>query len=336
MEHVRPRQVKLLASRTARALLWPVRRFMVAEPLEALSRSLDARLEEHQRQIEACFKVAEPLEALSRSLDGRLEEQQRQIEATREEAARASGRYLEGLVGGSISELDQSAARLLNYAGCHLGFAAQRGLWVNPPISLVYEPREVRLTNVNERIVEIPYVYRALARVKEGASIVDVGAGESLVALSLASLGYEVTAVDPRPYRFEHPRLRSVTDQIEEWEPDTRFDTVVCISTIEHIGIGAYGVPPKDGRADLAAMRRMRALTKPGGLLVLTTRYGRAAVDEFQRTYDRAGIEQLLDGWEVEELILLRREGATTWSFTDEVAAEDEGEGVALVTATRA
>ena len=47
-----------------------------------------------------------------------------------------------------------------------------------------------------------------------------MGASESTVALSLASLGYEVTAIDPRPYPFDHPRLRVVVGNVEDWDPD--------------------------------------------------------------------------------------------------------------------
>src|SRR5207248_5226784 len=102
--------------------------------------------------------------------------------------------------------------------------------------------------------------------------ILDVGAAESLVALSLAMLGYEVTALDLRPYSFEHPRLCSVNAAVEEWKHENEsFDAVVCLSTIEHVGLGAYGEDAKDGRADLDAMKRMRELVKPRGLLVLTT-----------------------------------------------------------------
>ena len=188
-------------------------------------------------------------------------------------------------MGGSVGDIDQSVAHLLNYASSHRGFAAQRDLWLNPPLSLAYEPGGVRLTNVNERIVEIPHVYRALARVEPGGKVADVGAVESLVALSLAMLGYEVTAVDLRTYPFEHPKLRSVIGPVEEWDekPET-FDAIVCLSTIEHIGLGAYGEAAKDGRTDIEAMKRMRELVKPGGLLVLTTRFGTAGEDEFQRT----------------------------------------------------
>jgi len=345
-------RLKLLAKRIVLGLLWPVRRFFdprfqgiaaamqanvaaTTEATELLGRSLDelnsrmeARFEEQQARFEEQQARLEEQQAC-------LEEQTRLIDETRDEAAHASGRYFERLLEGSVTEIDQSVAHLLNYASSHKGFAAQRNLWLNPPISVAYEPGGVRLANVNERIVETPHVYRALARLQPGASVADIGAVESLVALSLACLGYEVTAIDLRPYPFEHPRLRSVTTPIEEWEHDGTFDAIVCLSTIEHVGLGAYGEDAKDERADIAAMKRMRELTKPGGVLALTTRFGSAGVDELERTYDRAGLDELLEGWQVEELTVLRREDDTTWALADGVAPAKDDEMVALVTATR-
>jgi 2-polyprenyl-3-methyl-5-hydroxy-6-metoxy-1,4-benzoquinol methylase len=334
-------RVKQALKRVALFILWPARRFF--DPRFAgIAAAMQANI---HATIEATEMLGRALDELQARVDARFEEQQRQIEATRDEAAHArdeaahaSGRYFERLVGGSVGDIDQSVAHLLNYASSHRGFAAQRDLWLNPPVSLAYEPGGVRLTNVNERIVEIPHVYRALARVPLGGKIADVGAAESLVAVSLAMLGYDVTAVDLRPYPFEHPQLRSVTTPIEEWDQkDETFDAIVCLSTIEHIGLGAYGEDPKDGRADITAMKRMHELVKPGGLLVLTTRFGSAGEDEFQRTYDRPGLEELLEGWQVEELSVLRRDGDTSWSLADGSAdADDDVEKVTLVTATRA
>jgi 2-polyprenyl-3-methyl-5-hydroxy-6-metoxy-1,4-benzoquinol methylase len=324
-------RLKLLAKRIVLALLWPLRRFFDPR-FQGIAAAMQANV---AATTEATELIGRSLDELNSRMEERFEEQQRLIDETRNEAAHASGRYFERLVGGSIGEIDQSVAHLLNYASSHTGFAAQRNLWLNPPISVAYEPGGVRLTNVNERIVETPYVYRALARLQPGASVADVGAAESLVALSLAFLGYDVTAIDLRPYPFEHPRLRSVESPIEEWKHDGAFDAIVCLSTIEHIGLGAYGEDAKDDRADIAAMKRMHELTKPGGVLALTTRFGSANVDELQRTYDRPGLDELLDGWQVDELTILRREDDTTWVLTDGAAHAKDDEMVALVTATR-
>src|SRR5205823_3163163 len=78
--------------------------------------------------------------------------------------------YVKRLSEGTVDDLDAPAARLLNYAESHRGFAAQRNLWFNPPVSLSYYDGGVAVGQVNERIVELPYVLRALADVLPGAS----------------------------------------------------------------------------------------------------------------------------------------------------------------------
>ena len=219
------------------------------------------------------------------------------------------------------------------------GFAAPEGLWFNPPISVAYEEGRVRPANTNERIVELPYVFRALSRAEPGTSVLDIGAAESTVAFSLASLGYDVTAVDLHPYPLVHPRLKSVEGDILDWDPGTTFDVVLCISTLEHIGLGAYGEDasgadnPSDGRA----LERIRALTRPGGVLVLTVPFGDASADMNQRSYGREDLERLLDTWKVEDVTVVRRENDLTWAVGEDRGGSesDDLRRVALVTALR-
>ena len=245
----------------------------------------------------------------------------------------AEGReYLRRLSDGDVADIDDDAARLLNYASGHLGFAAQRRLWLNAPVSLAYRPGRVEVSSVNERVVEIPYLFRALAHVPPGARILDVGATESTVSLSLASLGFRVTAIDPRPYPFSHPHLETVVDAIEDWDYDGAFAALVCLSTVEHIGLDR---PSPLERADVAAMRRMRELTEPGGLLVLTVPFGQPRIDGNARRYDDAGLEELLEGWDVRDRTIVRQDDPTTWTVaTSARPAAGDQNAVALVTAT--
>ena len=235
---------------------------------------------------------------------------------------------------GLVEDLDKTVARILNYASSHRGFAAQRNLWFNSPLSIIHEPGNVTVGNVNERIVEVAYAFRALAGVDPGATVLDIGASESTLSLSLASLGYEVTAIDPRPYPLEHPRLRVVVGGVEEWDPGETFAAVLCISTLEHIGVGAYGQAKAAADADRAAIGQIHALTEPGGLLIVTVPFGRAAVDEFERTYDRARLERVLDGWVVEDFTIAEQVEPTAWVVTDSPGEADLSR-VALVTARR-
>jgi SAM-dependent methyltransferase len=252
------------------------------------------------------------------------------------EVSKLSGAYFRRLTEGGLVDVDEDVVALLNRETTAKSFAAEGGLYFNPPVWVGYGPGSVFVRAVNERIAENAYAFRAVAGLEPGAAILDVGATESTIALSLAALGYEVTAIDPRPYPLEHPNLTVVVGPVEDWEQQAEtFDAVLCISTVEHIGVGAYDQPVEE-RADLKAMKRMRELTRPGGLLVLTTPFGRGRVDDFERTYDRAALDALLEGWEIEDLTVVRREDPLTWVSADSTPSEGDAEQVALVTARRA
>jgi hypothetical protein len=208
-----------------------------------------------------------------------------------------------------LSQLDPTLASAINYANGHVGFAAQAGMWFNPPITVELGEGGARIGQVNERIVELPFAFGMLARLAPGARVLDVGGAESSFSLSAASLGYEVTVVDPRPLPFEHPRLTAVIARLDQWDPpDEPFDAAFFISTIEHIGLGAYGEggsaggAPQAGRgADREALAKVAGLLSPEGFLVLTVPYGRASVNELERVYDGERLGRLLNGWNVLE-----------------------------------
>lgn len=234
---------------------------------------------------------------------------------------------------GSVSQLDRTHADIANYAYSHRGWASQAGLWFNPPISVEHLPGGVRVADVNERVAEIPFVFAALAQLEPGSRILDVGATESTVAFSLASLGHHVTALDPRPYPLEHANLAVHIGPIETFDDDTPFDAAVLLSSIEHFGLGAYDLP-EDAEADLKALRRVRDLLRPGGTLVLTTPYGDAPTTSLQRTYLPEQIDALLEGWDVHERRYLSRVTSTEWHISEHL--EDlTGSHVVLVRATK-
>lgn len=213
------------------------------------------------------------------------------------------------------SDLSDRDRRLLNYATGHQGFAAQADLWFNPPLSLAYTADDVVLADVNERIGEIPFVFRSLSSLPSGARILDVGAAESTVSLSLASLGYRVTALDPRGYSLAHPNLKVSRNGLEDLPANDRYDAVVCLSTIEHLGIGSYALE-KGADLDIVALRRAREVLEPKGLLVLTTPCASTArVDALQRVYDGAGLQRLLEGWEVMSTEYLVQRNRTSWTL---------------------
>ena len=107
--------------------------------------------------------------------------------------------------GGELAQLDAPRAAFLNWATGPDGYASQAGHWFNPPVPVAPRRRaRVEVLLVNERIVEQPFVFAALAALPDGARILDVGGSESTVGLSLATLGHRVTVVDPRAHPLRH------------------------------------------------------------------------------------------------------------------------------------
>jgi len=232
-----------------------------------------------------------------------------------------------------LHELTVELGLFLNWVEGHEGFAAQSELWFNPPVALDYRTSPVTVRHVNERVLEQPFVFAGLAGLDRGARVLDVGGSESTVGLSLASLGYEVTVVDPRGYPLTHPRLRSAACRLDELDPGLEgFDAAVVLSAVEHFGLGHYRGSGEADRQDIAALSELARRVRPGGLLVLTTPFGQAGVDEFERVYDSPGLAELLGGWEVQRATGAWRVDEVTWVAGP--LEDPRGErGVALVVA---
>jgi hypothetical protein len=64
---------------------------------------------------------------------------------------------------------------------------------------------------------------------------------------------------------------------------------------------------------------------------VLTVPYGNPSVDEFQRRYDRAGLDALIAGWEQLERHVVERMDPVTW----QPVADSSEHAVALVVARK-
>jgi SAM-dependent methyltransferase len=150
-------------------------------------------------------------------------------------------------------------------------YIKNRLLWIKPISSIIFANSHFRSLytkrDINERIVETPFV---LANLPKSGKILDVGACESPLSLMLASSGYKVWANDTRPYHFSHPNLKGNVCSILDLKKHNYFDGAICLSTLEHIGINAYGNPKQLG-LDKLAIEKIWQLLKPGGKLLLTT-----------------------------------------------------------------
>ncbi len=123
--------------------------------------------------------------------------------------------------------------------------------------------------NLNPRYYENAFVLEnILTLLAKGSKVLDIGSAESEFPLYLMAMGFDVTAFDQREYPF----LKSVqgdAHSLSSLFPDHSFHALTVISTIEHIGIGAYG-DPKSNAGFMDLLLEWKKVIASGGYLFLT------------------------------------------------------------------
>lgn len=146
---------------------------------------------------------------------------------------------------------------------------------------------------ISERLIEYPFVFKNL-RLDKGR-ILDVGCYYSILPIQLASLGFEVCAIDPQPYQLEHPNFTFIRGDIQKSNfKNNFFDAVTVVSTIEHIGLGFY-LDEEGISGDKLAIREIGRILKKNGKLIMTVPYGKNfRITKSQRMYDNKSLKNLL------------------------------------------
>jgi len=174
--------------------------------------------------------------------------------------------------------------------------------------------------HISERIVELPFLYKNLDFNKI-EKILDLGCVGSKISLQLASLGYCVVGIDYRPYIFKHKKLKFLQGNFIEMDiaPES-FDCVICISTIEHIGLPAYNIKPfKNG--DKKSIAKIFKLLKRGGKLILTVPFGKNLISNFERNYDYNSLKNLLIMFKIVEFDIYEKT-KKGWSLSNNYYSE--------------
>jgi len=153
------------------------------------------------------------------------------------------------------------------------------------------------------RTVEYDFIIKNIP--SKARKILDVGSTGSLLPLELAKQGHTVYSIDSRKYHECHPNLTFVRgDILRSFFPEDFFDLVVCVSTIEHIGLGAYGDPQYEN-GDKLVVKEFGRILKKGGALLLTAPFsGKYKVlswmESYERVYDYDRLKSLFEGWEIQ------------------------------------
>ena len=146
---------------------------------------------------------------------------------------------------------------------------------------------------VSEQLIENALLLREVDGSVRKA--LDFGGFESTLPLTLTALGVDLTVVDQRPYPFQHERLHVLEHDI--LRPITQlpadFDLVYSISTVEHVGLGAYG-DPRDAEGDRRAVAHLWDKVRPGGRLFLSVPAGAASEQRGYRIYSPERLRAIL------------------------------------------
>jgi hypothetical protein len=130
----------------------------------------------------------------------------------------------------------------------------------------------------------------------KGLSVVNMGSLTPWYESNCLFHGARSTTVDYNPIITLSKRIKTMT--IAQWDAEQPiFDVAWSISSFEHDGLGMYG-DPLDPEGDFKAMRKMKRMVKPNGLMFLSLPVGKdKIVFNNARIYGRIRLPKLIEGW---------------------------------------
>ena len=136
---------------------------------------------------------------------------------------------------------------------------------------------------ISERVVEYGFLARNLLPSRVNMRILDVGSGPSTLTNALSNFGnnkkWDVFGIDvakglPKLFEEGNEKLLRMDARMMGFR-DEVFDKVICISTIEHIGMPPihHLVSEYDALGDVTALSEIFRILKKGGRAILTVPY---------------------------------------------------------------
>jgi SAM-dependent methyltransferase len=161
---------------------------------------------------------------------------------------------------------------------------------------------------LDERIVELPWIVANLG--SRPGHVLDAGSAVNhRIVLERVMPRVDSLTISTFTHEEAHADLgpKYVTADLRQLPfADASFETIVCVSTLEHIGMdnSDYGStePPSDDpdREVARALGELHRVLQPGGRLLLTVPYGLPEDHGWTRQFDEARVRRILD-WFGEE-----------------------------------
>lgn len=192
---------------------------------------------------------------------------------------------------------------------------------------------------LDERVVEYPWVFDRVARVHPaGGRVLDAGStmnhgpvldrwrAAQFGPLSIVTLHHEGQDAVSDDVRYEFADLRELPYR------DGWFSTVLCLSTLEHVGMdnaiygddaGGSATPAREAER---ALRELHRVLAPGGTLLLSVPFGAVAEFGWQRIFSQDEIERIVGAPEwTEGRYRVMRAFADGWREVPPAEAADAG-----------
>jgi glycosyltransferase involved in cell wall biosynthesis/SAM-dependent methyltransferase len=180
-------------------------------------------------------------------------------------------------------------------------------------------------TGFDERVVELPWI----AAQRLGGTVLDAGSTLNhthvLARLRPRMDDLHIVTLAPEADAFPQLHVSYLFADLRDLPiADERYDRVVSISTLEHVGMDNdyYGTP--GGVADdpqrelLAAVRELRRVLKPGGDLYVTVPVGEPDRFAWVRSLSVAEVDQIADAFEpAESAAAYYRHHPSGWQLSD-------------------
>ncbi len=174
-----------------------------------------------------------------------------------------------------------------------------------PALLDVFRRREALPLNygigLDERVVEYPWLLgaRPKGRVLDAGSVLNHGHVLDRFLPEIESL--TIVTLEPEHVAFPERKVSYVYEDLRDLPfRDDRFDTVVSLSTLEHVGMDNATYGSATSRADdpdaelAAAVAELRRVLKPDGLLLLSVPFGALEDHGWFRQFDQALLDRLL------------------------------------------
>lgn len=159
--------------------------------------------------------------------------------------------------------------------------------------------------SVDQRSIEYPWILKQLKLLKPRSIILDVGCSDSVLSHELIARKYRVVGIDIREYTFKNRRMLFIKRNILNTDlPNNIFDAIIMVSTIEHVGVPAYGQTILDEEGDMKAMKELYRILKPGGIIMITTPYDPYSVSKdagksYVEHYNRERLNKLVNDFHI-------------------------------------